>query len=108
MHPFGEKARSFPRRFAALFYGSLFLVLFAATLLFFIEETGVKAVALSPAATRTLVRGYFRNGQWRADARTLVAAARWCLEPSSVFPNTPANLPVPPTLATNTPPMSRT
>jgi len=23
---------------------------------------------------------YFRSGQWRADARTLVAVARWCLE----------------------------
>ena len=36
---------------------------------------------ISSAATMMLKRGYFRTGQWRADARTLVAAARWCFEP---------------------------
>ena len=27
---------------------------------------------------------YFRTGQWRADARTLVAVARWCFEGNPV------------------------
>jgi hypothetical protein len=36
-------------------------------------------------------RGYFRTGQWRADARTLVAAARWCFEPEFPVSGNPVN-----------------
>jgi hypothetical protein len=35
----------------------------------------------SPAVTVEKNRGCFRTGQWRADALTLVAAARWYFEP---------------------------
>jgi len=42
---------------------------------------GEMSSGISSAATAVVKRGYFRTGQWRADARTLAAAARWCFEP---------------------------
>jgi hypothetical protein len=53
-------------------------------------------IHLIPEAARTggpgvAARGskwYFRTGQWRADAESLLAAARWCLTPESALPPT--------------------
>ena len=42
---------------------------------------GEMSSRVSSAATVVVKRGYFRRGQWRADARTLAAAARWCFQP---------------------------
>jgi hypothetical protein len=54
-------------------------------------------------------RGYFRTGQWRADARTLVAAARWCFEPElPVAGNTVSSNGVPVAASTNAVVVTRT
>lgn len=108
MRPNFKQADSCPRRFAALITIGVLLVLLASTFLFFMRQSLLPRVNTSPSATRVAVRGYFRNGQWRADALTLVAAARWCLEPSSALPSTAASSNLPPTLATNMPPVTRT
>jgi hypothetical protein len=54
------------------------------------------------AAKRLTLGRYLRTGLWRADARTLVAAGRWLLEPASVtipgLTNTPS---FPPMVNTN-------
>jgi hypothetical protein len=44
-------------------------------------RAGEVSSRISSGETAVMKRGYFRTGQWRADARTLVAAARWCFEP---------------------------
>ena len=108
MRPNFKQADCCPRRLAALITIGVFLVLLASTFLFFIQQSVLPVVTTSPSATHVAVRGYFRNGQWRADALTLVAAARWCFEPSSAIPSTAASSNLPPTLATNTPPVTRT
>ena len=46
---------------------------------------------ISSTGTAVMKRGYFRTGQWRADARTLVAAARWCFEPEFPVSGNPVN-----------------
>ncbi|HTL59621.1 MAG TPA: hypothetical protein VL361_28380 [Candidatus Limnocylindrales bacterium] len=38
---------------------------------------------------------YFRTEQWRADARTLVAAARWCFEPAPPYATNLGSAPAP-------------
>ena len=40
-------------------------------------------LALRQTAPDTTMAAYFRNGQWRADARTLVAALDYLLAPES-------------------------
>ena len=43
-----------------------------------------QAISTGSQANDFRTRGgnwYFRTEQWRADARTLLAAARWCFEP---------------------------
>jgi hypothetical protein len=43
--------------------------------------------ASSAASTPSARRGwYWFSGQWQADARTVAAAARWCLESSPTAP----------------------
>lgn len=41
---------------------------------------GMSESELGTAPRKQVGNWYFRTEQWRADARTLVAAARWCLE----------------------------
>src|SRR3974390_2888140 len=72
-------------------------------------RTGKDRTQVPGAVITGLNRGYFRTGQWRADARTLVAAARWCLEPDFSFPGNPAASNLVPALAsTNAPTITRT
>jgi|SRR5947207_15696917 len=95
-------------RFYILIYSILALLLVLSTALLMV----LQANGTSPASEAAFVpshHGYFRTGQWRADALTLVAAARWCLEPSvsTAAGPTSSNF-IPNLAATNAPTITRT
>ena len=47
------------------------------------DEGAGSTLALQQTAPETTMAAYFRTGQWRADARTLVAALDYLLAPES-------------------------
>jgi len=72
----GPSSRRIGGSFLAVFSTLLFVVLFlAAGLWFFNPRTGFSA------APHRAKHTYFQSGRWRADARTLVSAVQYLLDP---------------------------
>ncbi len=99
--------------FARLSFAGLLTIVIAAAALLDFTRAGDEAVT-SPTAKSSAVAGrsrglwYIRLNQWRADARTLVAAVRYVLEsdsqtnqgkPAQCFPNLEVAMPTNSTLA---------
>jgi len=78
--------------FARPRFAALLAIIIAAVAVWELTRTRDGSVASPPAKSSTARRAHdswhFRLGQWRADARTLVAAARYLLE--SDFQTNPA------------------
>lgn len=75
-------ARSPYRRLAGAFNGgmALFAILFASYTIPRQDTRPAPTPALRSGSAKAAREWYFRTGQWRADAMTLVAVAKWCFE----------------------------
>ena len=98
--------------FARLSFDGLLIIIVAAVALLDFTRTRDEAVASSTAKPSMALKDhsfwFIRPGQWRADARTLVAALRYVLEsdsqtnqgkPEQRFPNLEVAMPTNSTLA---------